>query len=165
MVGLRVQVAFSLVGGQPMELGSLADFRPSAGQANTWVHGTGALDDAAVTYRRPLDPDRFRLMPLADNPQIWVELREPAGTDGAYFIPPESFVGRLAPVSDPGLFHAELVGALEESGQQVPPRDAWLLVDGESPGSSRWVLGVAAMLLGFAGFSIFGLYRLAAPVR
>jgi hypothetical protein len=164
MVALRVHVAYALMGGQPVEVGALAQFQPEPGQANSWVHGYGALGTPALSYRRPLDPDRFRLAPLADNRRIWVETREPGDTDSAFFVPPESFVGRLTRVSDPGLRHLDLLAALEASGQPAPPRDAWLLIDGESPTSDRGMLGLAAMLMAFAGFSIFGLYRLAAPV-
>jgi hypothetical protein len=165
MVALRVHVAYALMGGQPVEVGALARFHPEPGHTNTWVHGHGVLGTAALSYRRPLDPDRFRLAPLADNPQIWVETREPGDADSSFFVPPESFVGRLTRVSDPGLRHVDLLAALAASGQPAPPSDAWLLVDGESPTSDRGMLGLAALLMGFAGFSIFGLYRLAAPVR
>lgn len=164
MVALRVHVAYALMGGQPVEVGALAQFQPNASQANTWIHGYGALGSPAVSYRRPLDPDRFRLVPLADNPHIWIEMREPGDSDPGFFVPPESFVGRLTQVKDPGLRHSDLLAALRATGQATPPGDAWLLIDGESPASDRGMLGLAALLMGFAGFSIFGLYRLAAPV-
>lgn len=164
MVALRVHVAYGLMGGQPVEVGALAHFQPSDSQANTWIHGYGALGGPAVSYRRPLDPDRFRLAPLADNPRIWIEMREPGDSDPAFFVAPESFVGRLTPVNEPGLRHNDLLAALRATGQATPPADAWLLIDGESPASDRGMVGLAALLMAFAGFSIFGLYRLAAPV-
>jgi hypothetical protein len=164
MVALRVHVAYALMGGQPVEIGALAQFQPVPSQANTWIHGHGALGSPSVSYRRPLDPDRFRLAPLADNPRIWIEMREPGDSDPAFFVAPESFVGRLTQVKEPGLRHNDLLAALRATGQATPPADAWLLIDGESPASDRGMLGLAALLMAFAGFSIFGLYRLAAPV-
>ena len=45
------------------------------------------------------------------------------------------------------------------------PYGACLLIDGESPAGTRWVLGLAVLLLGFAAFNLVGLIRLARPVR
>jgi hypothetical protein len=161
--GLRSQLEYALVGGQPGNLPPLTEFEPNPALENTWVHGQGALGAAIAGYRRPLDPDRFRLAPVAGNPKIWVELREPSGSLGEHFVNPVSFVGRLVPVSSPGLRHQGLVGALQSSGQPTPPADAWLLIDGESPSSSQWAFGVAALLLLFAGFSVWGFVNLLRP--
>jgi hypothetical protein len=160
---LRSLVEYSLVGGQPGNVSALEHFQPSPALANTWVHAEGQLEPAVAGYRRPLDPDRFRLARALDNPKIWVELREPSGSLGEHFVPPVSFVGRLVPLSDPGLSHRGLIDALSESGQPSPPLDAWLLIDGQSPSSSRWALGVCGLLLAFAVFSGWGIVRLLAP--
>jgi hypothetical protein len=45
------------------------------------------------------------------------------------------------------------------------PADAWLLIDGEAPATTRWTLGVLALLLGFMGFSVYGLCKLLRPVK
>lgn len=160
---LRSQVAYALTGGDPSEVGALASFDPAPEAANTWVHGSGNLSVAASGYRRPLDDDRFRLAPVEGNPKLWVELREPSGVRNEFFVPPTSFVGRLVPIEDPGLRHSQLTHALKTSNQNVPPRDAWLLIDGEAPHSSRWALGVCALLLGFAAFSVWGMITLLRP--
>jgi hypothetical protein len=79
----------------------------------------------------------------------------PEALDPDRFIPPTSFVGRLVPLADAGLGYeslAKLAGG--------PKPDAWLLLDGQSPAGTRWVFGVLLVLLGFVGFSAFGLYRL-----
>jgi hypothetical protein len=160
LFALRSYIAYSMKGGQPAELGDLKNFSPSSELANSWVHGSGILSVEAVGYRRPLDGDRFRLAPVAGNPAVWVELREPAGARNEFFVPPDSFVGRLVPLSAPGLRHSDLLDALASTGQKVPSRDAWLLIDGEAPYNSRWVLGLAALLVSFLGFSIWGMWTL-----
>jgi len=162
-VALLNDAQFALVGGQPTELDSLEHFQPADRYANTWVRGAGALDAHASGYRRPLDPDRFRIAPVAGNQKVWVELREPAGSRHEHFVPPSSFVGRLVPLSDPGLRHGGLAGALEQSGQPAPGPDAWLLIDGETPSGARWVFGVIALLLAFGAFSAWGMYTLLSP--
>jgi hypothetical protein len=137
---LRSHVAYSLADGQPKELGDLGRFQPTVESANTLVHGSAELSTQAVGYRRPLDGDRFRLAQVAGNPDLWVELREPAGARTEFFVPPTSFVGRLVPLSAAGLRHSDLRAALSRSGQEVPSSAAWLIVDGETPSGSRWVL-------------------------
>jgi hypothetical protein len=161
MIALRLDVTYALMGGQPTRLGELAQFAPRPEHANRWVQATGELAGEAAGYRRPLDPDRFRLAPVVDNPKVWVELREPSGSREDYFIAPSSFVGRLVPLANAGVSYRDLTEALEHSGQPVPPADAWLLSDGSSPQTFRWLLGVVGLLLGIAGFCTFGLYRLA----
>jgi hypothetical protein len=163
ILALRSQIQYSLRSGQPTELGDLAQFEPSSDVANTWVHGSGVLSVEAAGYKRPLDSDRFRLAPVEGNPNLWVELREPAESREEFFVPPASFVGRLVPLASPGLRHADLRRALTSSGQKAPGEAAWVLIDGETPEGSRWVLGLAAMLLGFVGFSAFGLLTLLRP--
>jgi hypothetical protein len=160
---LRPLAEYALMGGQPGNVDPLERLQPTPALANTWVHAEGALEPAIAGYRRPLDPDRFRLARALDNPRVWVELREPRGSLGEHFVPPVSFVGRLVPLSETGLSHRGLLGALSESGQPAPPPDAWLLIDGESPSSSRWALGVCALMLAFAAFSGWGIVKLLAP--
>lgn len=163
VLSLRSQIQYALLGGQPTELGELREYEPSSEVANTWVHGAGALSTEAVGYTRPLDSDRFRLAPIEGNPKLWVELREPEESRAEFFVPPASFVGRLIPLSAPGLRHSALRSALLASGQSAPAEDAWLLIDGETPEGSRWVLGLVGMLAGFVLFSAFGLWTLLRP--
>jgi hypothetical protein len=164
-IALLRDASYALVSGQPTKLESLSAFQPRPEQANTWVHGKAVLGKHQSGYRRPLDPDRFRLAPVEGNDKLWVELREPEGSLGEHFVPPESFIGRLVPVADPGIRHRGLVDALTVSGQPKPAADAWLLIDGESPESDVWVFGVLAMLLSFAGFSAWGMLTLIRPAR
>jgi hypothetical protein len=163
ILALRSHVQYALRGGPPAELGDLGQYEPGSEVGNTWVHGAGVLSPNAVGYKRPLDSDRFRLAPVEGNPKVWVELREPSDARSEFFVPPASFVGRLVPLSAPGLRHSALQTALTASGQAAPGNDAWLLIDGETPEGARWVLGLVGMLAGFVGFSAFGMWTLLRP--
>ncbi len=165
MISLRSEVTYALMDGPPLKLGELGAFAPELKHANRWVQGRGQLSAQVAGYKRPLDPDRFRLAQVVDNPKLWVELREPAGSRDEYFIAPSSFVGRLIPLTHSGLAYSELVEALRNSGQPTPPADGWILSDGSGPHGYRWLLGVTAVLLAIAGFCTYGLYHLAGPVR
>ena len=159
-------VSYGLSSTPPRDLGSLAEVSPGEQLANRWVRAEGRLGTAgAIRYGRPLESDSYRLAPVAGNPKVWVQLRVPAGMEGPHFVPPTSFVGRLLPASSAGLRHGGLQSSVAEAGGVTMPDDAWLLIDGEAPATTRWTLGVVALLLGFAGFSVYGLFRLLSPVR
>ena len=152
------EAAYALQRGGPAEAGNLIHFQPVASQGNTWIHGEGPLGTTgAIRYSRPLDDDTFRLAP--------VEVRVPAGLEGPRFVPPTSFVGRLVPLSGAGLRHQNLPESVAEVGEAAVPRDAWLLIDGEAPDSTRWAGGLVALFLAFAAFNLWGIYCLLRPVR
>ena len=56
--------------------------------------------------------------------------------------------------------HRGLERAVEALTKQTVPAGAWLLVDGESPTTARWALGLALMFAGFAVWSVFTTMRL-----
>ena len=64
-----------------------------------------------------------------------------------------------------GLRHSSLAASVAEVGGIEPPADAWVLVDGEAPASTRWALGLVALFVGFAAFNLYGLFRLLRPVK
>ncbi len=158
---VRSQVTYALESGPPVELGNLAHLEPTAELENRWAHGEALLGSVgAVRYGRPLDGDSFRLAPVAGNDDIWVEIRVPRGLEGPRFVPPTSFVGRLVPVAKAGLGHDALTKASSHM-----PEGAWLLVDGDAPSTSRWSLGIVALLLLFAAFNVWGMTRILRPVK
>jgi hypothetical protein len=164
-LGLRGELAYTLRGGTPNDIGELAQVARARLVANTWVRAEGALrEDAVVRYARPLESDPYRLAPIEGNPAVWVELRVPTDTDGDRFVAPGSFVGRLVPAHAAGLRYRALADAAREAGHAMPA-DAWLLIDGEAPSGTRWVLGLEVLLIGFAAFNVVGILRLARPVR
>jgi hypothetical protein len=158
-------VSYSLSGGQPRELGELAGKQFGSDHRDTWVHGAGELSVAnAIKYQRPLERDSYRLASVEGNPKLWVQIRVPAGEEDPRFVPPDSFVGRLLPVSELGIRQRGLREAVAEAGLVPPGDDAWLLLDGESPAALHWALGLFGLLLAFAGFNAVGLFRLTRPI-
>jgi hypothetical protein len=165
-LSLRGEAAYSLEDGPPEDVGNLARFAPDPSQSNEWIRGGGSLGTkGAIRYSRPLEDDTFRLAPVVGNPNLWVEIRVPAGLEGPHFVPPASFVGRLVPVSKAGLRHSSLPDSVADVGEGSLPSGAWLLVDGEAPASTRWALGLLALFAAFAAFNVWGLVRLLRPIR
>ena len=154
--------------GRPSIWAKLGGFHPAAKQANTWVHGEGTLHaDGAVHYARPLEQDTYRLAQVEGNDKLWIQVAvpdDPSDPDGAHFVPPTSFVGRLIPVASAGIRHSIVRAAVSDAWQGRVPDDAWLLVDGEAPHTTRWALGLVALFLGFAAFSVVGLAKLTQKV-
>lgn len=164
-LGLRGELAYSLAGGTPNDIGDLSRRKPEELRANSWVRAEGALSASEVVhYARPLESGGYRLAPIEGNRSFWVELRVPPDSDPEHFLAPASFVGRLVPARGAGLRYHALRDAAAEAGHALPP-NAWLLIDGESPAGTRWVIGLQVLLVGFAAFNVLGLLRLARPVR
>jgi hypothetical protein len=167
LIALGGELAFSFKAGAPRNLGELSAFHPGAGDANAWVQGEGALDaQGAVAYRRPLESDSYRLSRVSGTDKLWVQVRVPWDDDDPdhkRFVPPSSFVGRLVPLARSGLRLSQLEEAVAEAGRPALPNDAWLLIDGEAPATTRWTLGVGMLVLGFAAFNLLGLVRLLRP--
>jgi hypothetical protein len=167
LIALGGELAFSFKSGTPRGVGELSAFQPSSSDANAWVQGEGALEaEGAVAFRRPLESDSYRLSRVTGSDKLWVQVRVPwddADPDHKRFVPPSSFVGRLVPLARGGLRLSQLESAVAEAGRPALPSDAWLLVDGEAPATTRWTLGVGMLLLGFAAFNLFGLVRLLRP--
>jgi hypothetical protein len=169
VLSLRGEIAYSLSSAPPLELGELGRFSPGPEHANRWVRAQGELDPGlAVAYRRPLERDSYRLARVSGNARLWVQVvvpRDDQDPEHRRFVPPTSFVGRLVSASALGLRFSDLSEALRAGGQPELPSDAWLLIDGEAPSGTRWTLGLALLLLGFAAFTLFGLLRLLRPIR
>jgi hypothetical protein len=142
-----------------LDLGDLQQVKLSADLANRAVRGSGVLDSRAIAYRRPLESSEYRLVPLLGSDRLWIELPIPSQLDPSRFIPPTSFVGRLVPLQQAGLGYETL------AQMQLDPQlqGAWVLLDGQSPEGTRWVIGVLLLLAGFAGFASVGLYRVLRP--
>lgn len=168
LVSLRGELWFSFLTQGPHALGELSALAPASVGSSSWVQGEGELEvQGAIAYRRPLEADSYRLARVRGTDKLWVQVRVPWDEDDPEhrrFVAPTSFVGRLVPAAHGGLRLSNLSTAIAEAGRPALPGDAWLLIDGEAPSSTRWTLGVAVLLLGFAGFNLFGLLRLLRPV-
>jgi hypothetical protein len=167
LLSLRGELTFSLVGNAPRPVGELSRFSPGAHDENSWVQGEGELEiDGAIAYRRPLESDSYRLSRVSGAKNLWVQVRVPRDDDDPdhkRYVPPSSFVGRLVPAAHGGVRLSQLGGAIADAGRPALPGDAWLLIDDETPSTTRWTLGLALLLLGFAAFNLVGLRRLLRP--
>lgn len=169
VAGLWGEVTYSLAGGSVVHrIGDVSSYLPTAADENRWVQGTGELKDAGgIRFRRPLEHDGFRLVPVVGNPRLWVELRVPEGFEGDRFVAPTSFVGRLVRLDSPGIRRGSLSSAVRTAGWQPGHlrQDAWVLLDGETPASTRWAVALVALFAGFAVFSLGALASLLRPIH
>jgi hypothetical protein len=160
------EALYAVRGGSPTDLGELTAFSPNAERTNTFVRGGASLgNQGAIRYARPLETDSFRLAPVDGNPSVWVEIRVPREQESERFVPPASFVGRLVPFTRAGLRHVGLPEEVKAVTGAAVPEHAWLLVDGETPPSVSWALGLVGLFTGFLAFNTFGLVRLLRPIR
>lgn len=160
------EARYAIATGTPTDIGELATLKPPPDLSNRYVHATGLLGTTgAIRYARTAESDSFRLMPVAGNPSLWVEIRVPEGFEGPRFVPPSKFAGRLVPMSKAGMRHVGLAKSVKDQTDITVPEDAWLLIDGSSPRASRWAIALAAMFVAFAGWNLLGVARVLRPVK
>ncbi|MFO0588674.1 MAG: hypothetical protein U0441_14085 [Polyangiaceae bacterium] len=160
------EARYALAPSSPNDVGDLATLKPTADMTNHYTFATGLLGTTgAIRYARTAESDSFRLMPVAGNPSLWVEIRVPEGFEGPRFVPPTKFAGRLVPMANAGMRHVGLSKAVKDQTDVTIPEDAWLLIDGSSPRASRWAIALAALFVAFAGWNIFGVARVMRSVK
>jgi hypothetical protein len=160
------EAGYAVSAGQPTDVGELTSFAPPPDLANRYVHATALLGGAgAIRYGRAAEGDSFRLAPVAGNPKIWVEIRVPEGFEGPRYVPPSAFAGRLVPFKKAGVRHVGLMDAVRRETNTALPDDAWLLIDGSSPRSSRWAVALASLFGLFALWNLGGVARILTRVK
>lgn len=138
-----------------------ADFRD-----NAFVEATAMLGAAhAIRYERPLVSSTFRLMPVAGRPNVWAEVRVPAGEENARWVPPKVVVGRLVRFEASGPKHRGLADAVKQATGQDVPKGSWLLVQDEGPADARSAVLLVLLFAGFAAWNVFATSRLLRKVR
>lgn len=154
IAALAGDVRYAVSPAEARELGDLANAPATAMTENSFVRGHGMLGAAgAIRYERPLIPGSFRLMPVAGHPNVWVEVRVPAGAENMRYVPPTTFSGRLMKLDAGGPKHRGLASALRGTTGEAVPEGAWLLVDGEAPANARWAVLLSGLFLAFAAWS------------
>ena len=165
---LRLDAAYAFAPAQMSGVTDLGDLRTASAaslgaHANESVRAQGMLGAAgAIRYEHPFEADSYRVSPVAGRRDVWVEVRVPAGTENARYVPPASFSGRLVPLDAGGPRHRGLARSIADATGEVAPRGAWLVVDGETPASARWAV---ALLVLFAGFAVWNGLAIARIVR
>jgi hypothetical protein len=163
---LSSEISYATRSGSPRDVGELGKVTLSSELQNTYARGAGLLGSTgAIRYGRAAESDSFRLAPVLGTDKVWVEIHVPEGFEGPRFIPPSGFAGRLVPFRSVGLRHAGLRDQVRERTGVVIPDDAWILIDGSSPRSSRWALVLGVLFVGFAVWNAIGVGRLLARVH
>jgi hypothetical protein len=166
VVALRGDATYAFSAAEPSDLGELGSAPASAFVENAFVRGSGMLGAAhAIRYERPLVSDSFRLMPVAGRPNVWVEVRVPAGAENIRYVPPSQFTGRLVKFESAGPKHRGLASAVRDATGQQVPEASWLLVEGESPTGARGAILLVLMFLGFAVWNLGTAAKLLRKVR
>jgi hypothetical protein len=148
------------------DLGDLRVAPAASLVANSYARGAGMLGaGGSIRFERSFESDTFRVAPVAGRPDVWVELRVPAGIDPERYVPPTSFTGRLVRFDSAGPRHRGLAGSVTQLTGQPVPAGAWLLVDGESPGQSRWAVALVVLFAGFAAWNAMAIGRLVRRVE
>jgi hypothetical protein len=166
VVALRQDAAYAFASAQPADLGDLGAAPAAAFVENGFVRGSAMLGAAhAIKYERPLVSDSFRLMPVAGRPNVWVEVRVPAGAENIRYVPPSQFTGHLVRFDSAGPKHRGLASAVRDATGQKVPDGSWLLVEGDAPTGARWAILLVAMFLGFAIWNLSVTAKLLRKVR
>lgn len=163
---LRHDAAYAFADAHARDVGDLATAPASIFAQNAFVHGRVMVGAAhAIRYERPLVSDSFRLMPVAGRENVWVEVRVPAGSESARWVPPSEVSGRLVHFDASGPKHRGLAAAVHDVTGADVPVDAWLLVDGDAPPSSRWAVMLVALFAAFAAWNVAVTAKLLRKVR
>ena len=164
-VTLLRDAAYALSPSTAADLGDLRVASPAAAGANRYVRAQGLLGGVgSMRYERPFEADSYRIAPVAGRPDIWVEVRVPAGQESSRFVPPSSFAGRLVPFAAAGPRHRGLESAIQSTTREAVPGGSWLLVDGETPERARWAVALIVLFLGFAAWNAAAMARLVRKV-
>ena len=163
-VSLTRDASYALGSSSVTDLGDLST--ASGFVSNSYVEGKGQLAGAGqLRYERPFESDSYRIAPVAGRNDVWVELRVPAGAESNRFVPKAEFSGRDVRFSQAGLRHRGLRGAIEDHTGQKVPDNAYLLVDGQAPESSRAFAMLWMMFVGFALWNVAAIARLVRKVK
>jgi hypothetical protein len=163
LFALRHDITYALVSRTPADLGDLrvAEARELEAHDNRLVRAEASLGAAGgIRYERLLSAATFRAVPVAGRPDLWVELRVPAGDESGRWEPPRQFAGRLVRFERAGPRRRGLASAIEHATHERPTSGAWLLVDGENPADAGWALVLATAFLGFAVWHITAAARM-----
>jgi hypothetical protein len=155
VVALRGDATYAFAPSRAVDLGDFGTAAATAFVENGYVQGTAMLGAAhAIRYERPLVSDSFRLMPVAGRPNVWAEVRVPAGSENIRYVPPNQLTGRLVKFESAGPKHRGLASAVRDATGQQVPEGSWLLVEGDAPQGARWAIMLIAMFLGFAAWNL-----------
>lgn len=163
---LRRDAAYAFSVRDASEVGDLGTVSGEVFAENEYVHGTAMLGAAhAIRYERPLQSGSYRLMPVAGRPNVWAEVRVPAGAENVRWVPPNAVSGRLVHFDSAGPRHRGLADAVKDATGHDVPKDAWLLVDGDAPTDARYAVLLCMMFAAFAAWNLMVTAKLLRKVK
>lgn len=163
---MRTEAGYAFAPADARDLGDLHRADAVTFVANRYVRGHAMLGaSGAVRFERPFTPGSFRVSPVSGRRDVWIEVKVPAGEEGPRYVPPTAFAGRLIRFADAGPKHRGLVSAIADVTHEAVPENAWLIVDGQEPRDARLGVGLVALCLGFAVWSMATVVRLGRRVR
>jgi hypothetical protein len=166
VVSLWKDAAYAFAAPREVDLGELRSAPAGAFAANSFVQARGMMGAAgAIRYERPFVEDSFRVTPVAGRPDVYVEVRVPAGEETARYVPPTELHGRLVRFDATGPRHRGLAAAIADRTGTPVPANAWLIVNGEAPEQARWAVALVMMFLGFALWNAAAIARLMRRVK
>jgi hypothetical protein len=157
---LRFDLAYAMSARAPVELGPNPTAEQLAGASHRLVSidgipgGVGAID-----YRRPLRDGMYRLAPLVDRPDVYVELRLPDGVDPSRFVPPTRVQGHLVPLDQAGARFSHARAMIERASGKPAAGSTFLLELGAQPtlGAPSAVVALLAAALCLGQIAALGL--------
>jgi hypothetical protein len=165
-IGLAGDVRYAAASAVTTDIGELDRWAPDSSMSNRFVRATGRLGPTgAIRYDRPMERDSFRLAPVVGNDLVWVEMRVPAGAEPSGFASPTTYVGRLLPLKSASFRYRGLERSVREVTGAVIRSDAWVLIDGATPMTSRWTVALALLFAAFAGYNMVTIARIMRPVK
>lgn len=150
VAALRHDLRYALASDNPTDLSSSASIEQLRSAAHSYVSLTGIPGGVgAVDYRRAVQSGVYRLAPLVDRPEVFVELRLPDGVEPSRFVPPTTVAGRLVPLDEGGVRFGDARDLLERATGRSVPANAFLLESGARPSlrAPAVVLGGVALLV------------------
>jgi hypothetical protein len=152
---LRWDLRYALAPRAVVDLGAL----PNAAQLAAASHRHVSIDGipggvGAIDYRRPLRDGMYRLAPLVDRPDVYVELRLPDGVDPSRFVPPTRVDGRLVPIDEGGARFSHLRAMIERASGKPPAASTFLLEANAAPSLGAPSATIALLALALAAGQI-----------
>jgi hypothetical protein len=148
----------------PRELGRADRISVGTLEDNEYVSLEGMpMASGSVRFRRLNREGTFRIYPLAGQPKVFVERFTPEGRStsreehGLY-------TGRMVRFATAGGSYRSVRAYLEQQLGTPVADDAWLLVDGEAPGTRYWTVALYAVLAAFFLFNVVMLWRYSRPI-
>ncbi|MFI5301098.1 MAG: hypothetical protein ACHREM_23690, partial [Polyangiales bacterium] len=163
---LRADLSFALAPSSPTLLSSKSPSGAFEVASNRFVQLDGVPGGVgAVEYRRPLRDGIFRLAPLVDRPDVFVELTIPEGTDPVRYVPPSSVSGRLVPLDEAGARFRNARALIEGATGHALPARVFMIEPGEAPSLRNSGAIVAILALCIGAIQLLGIAQSFRPSR